>query len=215
MRRARGIRIARPTRASSAMIRTLRAAALLVAGLLAACAPDSPRTAVPSGAAAAADAPGQALGFLRRGPAAPPFHDEEAVLHGVAGLGGEVTLRFADGSPFATFRVGAETLRGATLRGAPLADGTPVRIRMAPADGERFVVVLEPAGLRFNPAAPAELVFHYRHALPGRARGAPEVWRQEAPGEAWQRVGGTSDPQAGTLRAPLDGFTRYAAAYGG
>lgn len=151
-----------------------------------------------------------ALRFVHRDAKAPPFARARASFVAVAGEGNEMTIHFADGSPLATFRVGPESLRDATLGGARLAAGDTVRITLQMADGSRFLVDLQPSGLRFNPEAPAELVFHYRHAAAVRHPDRLTVWRQESEGDPWTRLGGTPSPETLTLSAPIDGFTRFA-----
>lgn len=198
------------------MIRFVRAAALASALLFAGCSGEgAPVTAPPEASPARVDGSRPTVGFVHRAADAPSFSGEVVGLDAVAGRAGEVTLRFADGSPYATFRVAPETLRGATLRGEPIPAGTVVRISMRAVDPQRFVVDLQPSGILFNPHAPAELEFAFRHAAPERAPGRFSVWRQESPGEPWHRVDPVSeDPQAKTLRAKLYGFTRYALATG-
>lgn len=162
--------------------------------------------------AVAAAAPAPEARFLRRAPGAPAFARDAAVLEAAAGAAGEATLRFADGSPLAAFRVTGESLRGATIGGRPLLPGETVRITLASADPARFVVSLEPSGLVFNPAAPAELVVFHRHADARGARGPLAAWKQEKDGEPWTRVAGSDEP--GRFRISVGGFTKYAVASG-
>lgn len=193
----------------------LTAALVLIAGLVVAgCSPDGGRpTALDDPSLSKGGARGEAPQFMRRDARAPGFRGDVASFRATAGSAASIMVHFADGSPFAAFRVSAETLTGATLHGRPIAEGEAVEITLSQVDPWHFTVELQPAGLRFNPAAPAELIFFYRHANAVR-RGSPAVWKQERLDAPWERVGGSDDPDFRTLHAALDGFTRYAVAYG-
>lgn len=197
------------------MFRALRTTAVLAALLLAACSGETRPVAPGEISAMENRAAQQGPEFVRRNRTAPEFQLETVTLAAVAGRGGEITLRFRDGSAYATFRVTPETMRGATLQGRPVPVGTAVEITMRPVDGDQFIVDLQPSGLRFNPRAPAELEFASRHAAVALRAGALGIWKQEDPEQPWGRVSPVEeDAQQATVRAKLDGFTRYALASG-
>jgi hypothetical protein len=189
----------------------LRSARILGAALLvlaASCGQESRLTGppVPEAELNRSDGP---VRLLQRDGQAPPFGRQLVQLRAVAGAEGEVVARFVDGTPVATFRVSAATLENAWLGEVPVQNGDTVVISMRLLDGIRYIVEMQPAGLVFNPEAPAELVFHYRNAA--RVRGGDlAVWKQEHAGAPWQFVGGTDDPATRTFRAAVDGFTRFA-----
>jgi hypothetical protein len=187
---------------------------LFLVALASGCSAEEPRATAPADAAAVETvARTAAVRFVQRSPSAPSFADEEIRLAATAGAAGEITLRFTDGSPFATFRTGEETLRGARLQGRPIPAGDTVWITMRRVDGSRFLVELEPSGLVFNPQAPAELVFHHRHSSYPVDQEA-SFWKQERVDSPWERIEARHDQASRTFRAPLEGFTKYALATG-
>jgi hypothetical protein len=197
------------------MMRAARIPILLSVLLAVACSGETPHAPAPGEIPPSrVEAVQQRPEFVPRGAASPAFEEEAVRLSATAGVGGEVTLRFRDGSPYATFRVAPETMRGATLQGRPVPAGTSVEITLRPVDPHRFIVDLQPSGLRFNPRAPAELEFAFRHAAASQ-RSPLTVWKQEGPGDPWSRIGpAEADGETKTLRVGLDGFTRYALATG-
>jgi len=152
-------------------------------------------------------------GFLERAAGAPEFGVETVAIVARAGNATADTLRFANGEPFVALQLDAETMRGATLRGAPVPAGTPVVITMARASRGRFVAEFQPSGLRFNPHAPARLTFFHRHSAPRRAA-ALQLWKQERDDALWERVAGPARLGRESFSAPIDGFTKYAVASG-
>ena len=150
--------------------------------------------------------------FLERAPGAPEFRVDVVSIDARAGRATSDTLRFANGEPFAALRLDAETMRNATLHGVPVPSGTGVRITLVRAHRGRFVVELQPSGLRFNPDAPARLTFFHRHSAPRKA--ALQLWKQESDDAAWERVPGAGRADAGSFSASIGGFTKYAVASG-
>lgn len=198
------------------MIRVARVTAILSALLISACSGETPHLPAPAEVSYSWDRAAQRIPeFIRRGVGDPAFQEETVVLSAVAGEGGEIRLSFRDGSPYATFRIAPETMRGATLQGRPIPAGTRVDITMRPADQDRFIVDLQPSGLRFNPRAPAELEFTFRHAAAPHRPASFTIWKQESLGEPWNRVDPVEeDARTETVRAKLGGFTRYSLASG-
>jgi hypothetical protein len=156
---------------------------------------------------------GAAPAFVTRAAGAPGFESGTVDVMLRLGVADADTLRFEDGTPYAVFAVGAESARGASLRGRTLPADTSVRITLARTDARDFVVVLEPAGLRFNPAAPAQLTILTGHGVGVRGNQFA-LYKQETVDAPWELVPSTFDRRRGIITAPIGGFTRYAVASG-
>jgi hypothetical protein len=84
---------------------------------------------------------------------------------------------------------------------------------------------LQPTGLKFNPDVPAELRIHYDQAdddlnddggvdeEDDLVEQELDIWRQEAPGEPFVRVGTAKSEELEEIEAELTSFSRYAIAY--
>lgn len=153
----------------------------------------------------------EALQIVRRQPQAPKFERKTEVIQARAGVASEATLFFQDGTPFATFRLSAESLEGATLNGQPLADGQKVIIRLRAADNDKFVVDMQPSGLVFNSAAPAEVEFYYDYALLG-ADEPLSVLKQHSASSPWEKATSWDNRKNHRVRGRVDDFTIYALA---
>ncbi|HEX2091862.1 MAG TPA: hypothetical protein VHG28_05635 [Longimicrobiaceae bacterium] len=102
--------------------------------------------------------------------------------------------------------------------------GDSVRITVRALDPEAFRFEFEPSGLRFAPDQPARLRISYWWAdrdyngdgkEDGDDRKIEEnlgLWRQERPGELWNRVVAERNESDYEIRANILGFTRYAVA---
>ena len=127
------------------------------------------------------------------------------------------------GEAFLTFKVPEAAL----LRrpgGAPFAAGDSVRITIGVVDAARFVFEFQPAGLAFDPRAPARLEVSYRAADrdydgDGDEDGEDDAferelgfWRQERAGLPWFRVSTVRIEELEEVEADITGFTRYAVA---
>ena len=201
------------------MLKIRSAIALLGMLLLAACAdsvaPTAPVLEAPQGAVSAArggaKAGLRAPDFVRRRPGTPHISRERVRLVATAGRAAEATLRFEDGTPFAHFRLPAEALEGATLNGRRIRRGERVEITLQRQNAVHFVVDMQPSGLVFNADAPADVTFFYQYAdLRGTER--LEAWKQERPGDPWQRTAHQDDRRSRAFRARVDDFTIYAMA---
>jgi hypothetical protein len=92
-------------------------------------------------------------------------------------------------------------------------------------DPAQMLFELEPSGLKFNPAVPAELKIHYDHADgdlndDGVSDGEDTaiestlaIWRQENPGDPFVRLASVLSLDLDEAEAELTGFSRYALAY--
>ncbi len=139
------------------------------------------------------------------------------------GIRSEIRIRYEpvppdnSGERFLELRIEAESL----LRfpsGAPIADGNTVAIRIT-IDPTTLSATLSPSGLQFDPLVPAELELRYLNADPDfdgdgdpdpELEGDIDLWRQESPGDPWERVGTLKDATLDRVRANLTQFSRYA-----
>src|SRR5512142_2616164 len=101
------------------------------------------------------------LNILRLLPTAPPLLATSTTFTACKGLGAVGQLFFNDGSGGEGEEFARLTLDGATLLarpdGTPFAQGDCIDITMALDDPTQILVRLEPSGLRFDPAHPAQL----------------------------------------------------------
>lgn len=102
--------------------------------------------------------------------------------------------------------------------GSLFAAGDTITIRVT-VDPTTLSATLEPSGLEFSPTDPAELELRYNNAdedFDDDGDEDPELedvidmWRQETPGDPWERVGNIKDADADRVRANLTEFSRYA-----
>jgi hypothetical protein len=195
------------------MLTRRSAAALLAVLALAACGGDS--TPLPTSNAApslrTAERPGDPR-FLRHERGVNTPHST-ATMWAVRGQERSMTIRYPDGTPHVTFRVGPQTLER-DAAGRPLAAGDSVQITMRLVNPSVFAVEMQPAGIRFAADAPAQLEFNLARA--GRAAvrsNSLAMWRQEARTGPWELIPATFDFQRQTATAPIPGLTIYAIIY--
>jgi hypothetical protein len=188
-------------------------------------------TALPAALAACGDPsggepyvrPGEDLVFLRPAANAPALTTYDTSFVAVAGEDHEIRIRYVNGEECLRFRMDDGTLY-ARPNGTRLREGDTVTIRIRLVDTGYFNFEFQPAGLRFDPDDPAELRVNYAFAHPDY-NGDGEVdeddddfefgwWRQEAPGQDWERIGSARLHDLTEVRADLEGFTRYALAGG-
>jgi len=109
--------------------------------------------------------------------------------------------------------------------GRPFVRGDSVLITILVADPSHMLFQFEPAGLRFNPADPAELRIDYG-AAGGDLDGDGDhdaaddslqthlgIWLQETPGTPFERLPSLVSTSSHDVRAGLPGFSRYAVSY--
>ena len=165
--------------------------------------------------------PGENLVFLRPAPGAPHLATYDTSFVAVAGRDHDVRLRYQNGEECLRFELDDDAL---TRRpnGAVMNEGDTITIRIRVVDAGYFNFEFQPAGLRF--AEPAELRVSYKFAHPD-FNGDGEVddededfefgwWRQEMPGQDWERIGSARVRDMNEVRADINGFTRYALAGG-
>lgn len=102
--------------------------------------------------------------------------------------------------------------------GALFVEGDTVTITIS-IDPATLSATLSPSGLQFDPLNPAELELRYQNADPDfdddgdddpELEGDIDLWRQENPGDQWERVGILQDFSLDRVRAELTEFSRYA-----
>ncbi|HEX8431581.1 MAG TPA: hypothetical protein VF625_09845 [Longimicrobium sp.] len=165
--------------------------------------------------------PENELVFVRQASTAPALAATEVAFWAVAGDGRDIRVRYANGENCLEFKVPGNGL----LRrpdGTRFQRGDSVRITVRVTDPRRFSFEFEPSGLRFDPDHPAELRMRYRYADPdlngdGQVDSADDrvdfaLWRQEAAGQPWSRLGTVKDADLEEVRADITGFSKYAMA---
>lgn len=172
--------------------------------------------------------PESQLTFLRQGVQAPPLVTYDTTVVATAGQTLDLEIRYAplpgedSGEKFLEFELDDESLlryppNHPTRPAQAFQPGDTVWIRVV-VDPELLIATLEPSGLAFNPVEPAELEIRYLNAdddYDDDGDPDPELeddidlWRQESPGDEWQRTGDLKDLEADRIRALLNGFSRY------
>jgi hypothetical protein len=178
------------------------------------------------------------LTFLRLAPTAPPLcSDSVGAKFGKdpAGQDQEIALVFpvsgnlADcASPSTEDFLRLKLTSTSLLRypdGNLIANGDSVFIYVKWVGSDSILFDLQPAGLIFDPAKPAELQIEYGEATEdlnhdGRVDAEDstiehelDIWRQEKPGDPFVRVGTGKAEDVNEIEAKLNGFSRYAIAY--
>jgi hypothetical protein len=129
------------------------------------------------------------------------------------------------GERFLEFELDEESLLRYPPSGHPKAgqlfqDGDTITISIH-VETDTLLVELEPTGLEFDVAEPAELELRYGNAdedFDDDGDADPELeseidlWRQERIGDPWFRIGEIKDADADRIRARLTSFSRYALA---
>ena len=170
-----------------------------------------------------------ALRALHLRPDAPPLEETSASFYAKKGEAREVALYFTDGvggrGPlYFHLSVGANSL-GTLPDGTPIAQGDSVLITVQVVHPDTVLFDLQPSGLRFNAADPAELSIYYGevdHDFDGdgdqdlndqtiELRLA--IWRQETLGGLFEHLTSVVTAPLDRVTASLSGFTRYAVSY--
>jgi hypothetical protein len=173
--------------------------------------------------------PGERLVFLRPAPDAPHLATYQASVLVTKGENAEIRIPYeplpgqSQGEECLRFRVDGDALL-ARPDGRIMRDGDTVTITIRVVDAGYFNFEFQPAGLRFNRDDPAELRVNYEFAHPdyngdGEVDGDDDDfefgwWRQEMPGQDWERIGSVRLHDQAEVRAEITGFTRYALAGG-
>jgi len=174
------------------------------------------------------------LNFLRFAPTAPALCSNSVTFDATKGVDVEAALQFPEpGHPadcsggtedFVRLRIDKESLLELP-DGTPLNDGDVVSITMTWVGGDSIMVQLEPTGLKFNPAKPAELKIEYGEASDdlnhnGTVDAEDDaieqelgLWRQATLADPFELIGAIKLENTNEFEAELNGFSRYAIAY--
>jgi hypothetical protein len=173
--------------------------------------------------------PPSALNVVRLAPASLPLFNATDSFYAKKGEDRELRIYFQDdvggsGEEFLRFRVDAPTLL-ARPDGTPFASGDSVLITIRVVDPAKVMFDMEPSGLTFDPARPAQLKIHYVHAdhdfnedgtvnnLDTAIKSQLAIWRQESLTDPFIRLGSVNAEDLEEIDAAILGFTRYAIAY--
>lgn len=183
----------------------------------------------PTGPASPPDTlPEGQLTFLQQAAEAPALVTYDTTVIATAGQQLDLEIRYLpppgqdSGEKFLEFKLDDESLlrypaNHPTRPGQLFTPGDTVWIRVV-VDPQLLIATLEPSGLTFNPVEPAELEIRYVNAdsdYDDDGDPDPELeveidlWRQENPGDDWERTGDLKDLETDRVRAFLDGFSRY------
>ena len=169
------------------------------------------------------------LNIIRLADTSPPLLNAVDSFYAVRGEDREVRIFFADveggeGEEYLRLRINARSLL-ARPDGTPFQEGDSVLVHVQVVDPTQLLFDLQPTGLRFSTADPAELKIHYDHANDdfnddGRVDQEDDsiettlgIWRQENPGDPFVRLGSAVVEDLKEIDGDLQGFSRYALAY--
>ena len=169
------------------------------------------------------------LNIVRLAPTAPPLFNPVDSFYAKKGEDRELRIFFQDaiggsGEEFLRLKVSAPSLL-ARADGTPILTGDSVLIKVSIADPVQIIFDMEPAGLTFDPAQPAELKIEYVHAdhdfnedgaldpEDDQIKRSLGIWRQETPTDPFVRLGSVNEQTLEEISADIVGFTRYAIAY--
>jgi hypothetical protein len=173
--------------------------------------------------------PSSDLNILRVASTAPALFNPEASFYAVQGQDREVRISFQDatgleGEEFLRLRVRPGSLQS-NPDGTPIAPGDSVLITVRVENPDSILFEMEPAGLTFSPAGPAELKIHYAHAdhdfnddgtintFDDQIKTQLAIWRQETLSDPFTKLGSVNVEESEEINADILGFTRYAIAY--
>ena len=169
------------------------------------------------------------LNIIRLADTSPPLLNAVDSFYAGRGEDREVRIFFADveggeGEEYLRLRINARSLL-ARPDGTPFQEGDSVLVHVQVVDPTQLLFDLQPTGLRFSTADPAELKIHYDHANDdfnddGRVDQEDDsiettlgIWRQENPGDPFVRLGSAVVEDLKEIDGDLQGFSRYALAY--
>lgn len=173
--------------------------------------------------------PPSELSVVHVAPTSTPLFNPSISFYAKKGEDAEGQIFFQDsqggeGEEYLRLRVDAGSLL-ATPAGLPILQGDSVLITVTVVDPTEMLFDLQPTGLKFSPASPAQLKIHYDHANgdlndDGVADGRDNtiestlaIWRQETPSDPFVRLTSVLTIETDEAEAELTGFSRYALAY--
>jgi hypothetical protein len=169
------------------------------------------------------------LNVIRLDQTTPPLFNPVDSFYARKGEDREVRIYFQDevggsGEEFLRLKVSAPSLL-ARPDGTPFLTGDSILIKVSIADPTKIIFDMEPAGLTFDPAQPAELKIEYVHAdhdfnedgvvnvADDQIKHNLSIWRQETLADPFVRLGSVNEESLEEMSADILGFTRYAIAY--
>jgi hypothetical protein len=176
-----------------------------------------------------ANRPSGDLNIVQLDASAPALLNPDTSFYAVQGQDREVRISFqaaggGEGEEFFRLRVRPGSLQNRP-DGTPIAAGDSVLITVHVVDPARILFDLEPSGLTFSSAEPAELKIHYNHAdhdfnddgsvnvFDDQIKSQLAIWRQETLSDPFIKVGSVNVEESEEINADILGFTRYAIAY--
>jgi hypothetical protein len=200
----------------------LSLAALVLLGALAGCGSDGPSAPVVK-----TDAD---LNVVVQAPTAPSLTTTIRTMWVKKGVDSEMRLYYrsptsgADSTEFLRLVFDRRSL-ATRPNGSAIADGDSVLVTVTVPDPTRFLVDLEPTGLRFTPGREVGLKWklgHRDHDLndDGAVNATDStlytqlaVWRQETAGQPWARLASRLEVELDEIDVDLTGFSNYIVAY--
>jgi hypothetical protein len=181
--------------------------------------PDPPGTIKPTGE----------LTIIRLPADAPPLFNDSVAFYARPGRDAEGFIYFQEddgsrGEKFVELKIKQGSL-AAFPDGRPFGPNDSVRIVIRVRDARTLIVDLEPAGLSFNRAEPAELKIEYEETGGDLDDDGDDdedddeieqliaIWRQENPTDPFVKLGTVKTEGLRELEAELLGFSRFAVAY--
>lgn len=173
--------------------------------------------------------PPEELVILRLAATSPPIWNPEVTFWAYADRDREAKIWFQDtegnaGEEYLRLRVSAGSLL-TYPDGAPFGPQDSVAITIRVVDPALLLFEFEPAGLRFNPAEPAQLEIEYAEAdddldddgdvdaEDDALESEVYVWRQRDIGDPFERLFTLRFEDLDELEAEIPGFSRFAIAY--
>jgi hypothetical protein len=207
----------------------MRSAPVLRFLLLAVCAGAAASCSDSSSPSDGGSKPPSELNVVHVSPASTPLFSTTVSFYAKRGENSEGSISFqdangAEGEEFVRLRIDANTLL-ALPDTTPILPGDSVLITLTVVDPTEMLFDLQPTGLQFSPADPAELKIHYDHAdgdinddgvsnaLDDTLERTLAIWRQEKPGDPFVRLTSVLTIETDEATAELTGFSRYALAY--
>ena len=150
------------------------------------------------------------LNVVRLASTTPPLFNPVDSFYAKKGEDREVRIYFQDevggsGEEFLRFSVSAPSLL-ARPDGTPFQTGDSILIKVSVVDPTQILFDMEPAGLTFDPARPAELKIEYVHAdhdfnedgvtdsQDDQIKQSLSIWRQETPADPFVRLDERTEP---------------------
>ena len=169
------------------------------------------------------------LNVIRLAQTSPPLFNAVDSFYAKKGEDRELRIHFQDevggsGEEFLRLNVSAPSLL-VRPDGTPFLTGDSVLITVRVVDPIRVLFEMEPAGLTFDPARPAELKIRYVHAdhdfdedgsidsVDDQIKSQLAIWRQETLADPFVRLGSVNELSLEEIDVDILGFTRYAIAY--